>query len=132
MPSGLAAPVGAVAAQRASASAAARRSVWVTVPIVNWNWSPRVSVRLAIAASISSMSRPRACCAVGGGGEGVAEVLLVAGVCAFEALEAGELVGGAGVFEDERVAGGEGFDFGVAEGGVADVVDFAERRGGRG
>jgi hypothetical protein len=62
---------------------------------------------------------------VGGGGEGVAEGLLVALPRAVQAIQAGVVGVGAGFVEDQRIAGGEGLDFAVGEGVVADVVDLA-------
>ena len=62
---------------------------------------------------------------VGGVGEGVAEGLLVSLPGAVQAAEAGVVGVGAGFVEDQRVAGGEGLDFAVGEGVVADVVDLA-------
>ena len=58
-------------------------------------------------------------------GDGVAQRVLVAGVGAFGALQAGQGGVGFGFVHQQRVAGGEGFDFAVGQGGVADVADLA-------
>jgi len=59
-------------------------------------------------------------------GDLVLERFLVAVVGAFSALQAGELGVGFGFFHQERVAGGQGLDLVVGQGGVADVLDLAD------
>ena len=64
-----------------------------------------------------------------GGGDGGGQRPLVAGVGAFEPLQAGDLGVEFGVLEDAWVSGGERLDFGVGQRGVADVFDLANVEG---
>jgi hypothetical protein len=57
------------------------------------------------------------------GRRGAGDALLVVAVGAGETFEFGHLGLDSGLFDDKRVAGGEGFDLGVGEDGVSDVVE---------
>ena len=64
--------------------------------------------------------------AVLGAGDGAFEGVLGALPGALEAVKAGDFGVDLGFVEDQRVAGGERFDLGEAEGVLADVLDLAD------
>ena len=64
--------------------------------------------------------------AVLGAGDGAFEGVLGALPGALEAVKAGDFGVDLGLVEDQRVAGGERFDLGEAEGVLADVLDLAD------
>jgi len=64
-----------------------------------------------------------------GGADGLGEGVAVAVVGPFQALQAGEVGVGAGLVQDPGVAGGQGLDLAVGQGGVADVLDLADVQG---
>jgi hypothetical protein len=89
------------------------------------NASPRVSVRRLIAVSMSPMSAVRVAM------RWSAWVTLrqsasVAVVGAFGAFQPGQVGVGFGFVHQQGVAGGQGLDLVVGQGGVTDVLDFAD------
>ena len=102
-----------------SAMAASARVVHRVPLTVMLNRSPLVSMaRVAVSAAWSRSSCSFASCCS-----------LVAGVGAFEPLQAGDLGVEFGVLEDAWVSGGERLDFGVGQRCVADVFDLANVEG---